>query len=99
MSQASDRYSRQVLFEGIGTSGQARLESATAAVVGLGALGTVSADYLTRAVRRLLRVSGAEEFSMLGYCIGATLAVTYAGLYPQAPIRNLILLTAPSQLA
>ena len=32
---------------------------------------------------------------MLGYCIGATLAVAYAGLYPDAPIRNLVLLTAP----
>ena len=52
-------------------------------------------QYLTRAVRRMLRVTGATEFSMLGYCIGATLAVTYAGLYPQAPLRNLLLLTAP----
>lgn len=51
--------------------------------------------YLPRAVRRLLRVSGAEEFSLLGYCIGATLTVLYAALYPQAPLRNLILLTAP----
>jgi polyhydroxyalkanoate synthase len=32
---------------------------------------------------------------MLGYCIGATLAVVYAALYPEAPIRNIILLTAP----
>jgi polyhydroxyalkanoate synthase len=32
---------------------------------------------------------------MLGYCIGATIAVVYAGRYPEIPIRNLILLTAP----
>ncbi|NJN99246.1 MAG: alpha/beta fold hydrolase [Anaerolineales bacterium] len=54
-----------------------------------------ASDYLPRAVRKMLRVSGAREFSMLGYCIGATLATLYAALYPQAPLRNLILLTAP----
>lgn len=54
-----------------------------------------ASDFLPRAVRKMLRVSGAREFSMLGYCIGATLATLYAALYPQAPLRNLILLTAP----
>ncbi|MFN2243114.1 MAG: alpha/beta fold hydrolase [Anaerolineae bacterium] len=52
-------------------------------------------EYLTRAVRKVLRTSGVAEISMLGYCLGATLAVIYAGLYPDAPLRNLILLTAP----
>jgi len=52
-------------------------------------------EYLRRAVRKMLRVSGAQEFSMLGYCLGATLATVYAALYPEAPLRNLILLTAP----
>lgn len=52
-------------------------------------------EYLPRAVRRMLKVADADEFSMLGYCIGAALAVLYAALYPQAPLRNLILLTAP----
>jgi len=52
-------------------------------------------EYLARAVRKMLRVSGAPEFSMLGYCLGATLATVYAALYPEAPLRNLILLTAP----
>lgn len=52
-------------------------------------------EYLSRAVRKMLRVSGAKEFSLLGYCLGATLAVVYAALYPEVPVRNLILLTAP----
>ncbi len=51
--------------------------------------------YLRRAVRKVLRLSGAKEITMLGYCLGATLAVTYAALYPEAPIRNLVLLAAP----
>ncbi|MBC8509080.1 MAG: alpha/beta fold hydrolase [Anaerolineales bacterium] len=52
-------------------------------------------EYLTRVVRKVLRHSGADELSMLGYCIGATLSVVYAALYPEAPLRNMILLTAP----
>jgi polyhydroxyalkanoate synthase len=52
-------------------------------------------DYLSRAVRKMLRVSGARETSILGYCLGATLTAVYAGYYPDAPIRNIILLTAP----
>ncbi len=52
-------------------------------------------DYLSRAVRKVLRVSGADEISMLGYCLGATLTTVYAAHYSEAPIRNIILLTAP----
>jgi len=52
-------------------------------------------EYLTRAVRKIRRHSNADEISMLGYCIGATLSVVYAARYPDAPLRNLILLTAP----
>ena len=52
-------------------------------------------EYLVRAVRKVVRLSGADEISMLGYCLGATLTTIYAGLYPDAPIRNIILLTAP----
>jgi polyhydroxyalkanoate synthase len=52
-------------------------------------------EYLSRAVRKAVRMSSASEISMLGYCLGATLTTVYAGLYPEAPIRNIILLTAP----
>jgi polyhydroxyalkanoate synthase len=52
-------------------------------------------QYLHRAVRKVLRVSGSPDLSMLGYCLGATLAVMYAANYPTTPIRNIILLAAP----
>jgi polyhydroxyalkanoate synthase len=55
--------------------------------------------YLSRAVRKVLRVSGAGEISLLGYCLGANLALIYAALYPQMPIRNLILLTIPADFS
>jgi adenylyltransferase/sulfurtransferase len=50
------RYSRQVLFEEIGSEGQARLMSAKAALVGCGALGTVQASLLVRAGVGRLRI-------------------------------------------
>lgn len=47
--QFADRYSRQVLFPGIGPAGQARLAASCVAVVGCGATGTCIASLLARA--------------------------------------------------
>lgn len=44
-----ERYSRQILFPGIGEAGQRRLAEARAAVVGCGALGSQQASLLVRA--------------------------------------------------
>ena len=44
-----DRYSRQILFPGIGESGQQRLAAAHVAIVGCGATGAASASLLARA--------------------------------------------------
>jgi molybdopterin-synthase adenylyltransferase len=44
-----DRYSRQILFPGIGTSGQQRLASSHVAIIGVGATGAASASLLARA--------------------------------------------------
>jgi molybdopterin-synthase adenylyltransferase len=43
------RYSRQMLFRGIGREGQLRLHASRVAIVGMGALGTVLATQLVRA--------------------------------------------------
>jgi adenylyltransferase/sulfurtransferase len=45
----ADRYSRQVLFPGIGPLGQQRLAASHVAIVGCGALGAASASLLARA--------------------------------------------------
>ena len=52
-------------------------------------------EYMPRAIRRMKEVSGATEFSQLGWCIGAILSTIYAALRPDDGLRNLILLTAP----
>jgi len=57
--------------------------------------GDYTLEYLPRAIRKLKVVSGVEEFSMLGWCLGALIATCYAAMRPHDGLRNLILLTAP----
>jgi molybdopterin/thiamine biosynthesis adenylyltransferase len=51
-----DRYSRQILFNGIGPEGQQRLTAAQVLIVGCGALGTAHAESLARAGVGRLRI-------------------------------------------
>jgi len=54
---SDDRYSRQILFEGIGEDGQTRLARSKAVIIGCGALGSVQTETLARAgVGRLVLV-------------------------------------------
>ena len=56
-SQApSDRYSRQILFRGIGEEGQRRLSIAKVAIVGCGATGSALASLLARSGVGFLRI-------------------------------------------
>ena len=53
-------------------------------------------DELHWAIRETLRASDADEVSLMGWCIGATLCAMYCGLDWEAnPVRNLALLTMP----
>jgi polyhydroxyalkanoate synthase subunit PhaC len=59
-------------------------------------------DELDWAVRETLRAAGADELSLMGWCIGATLCAMYCGLDPdgteapaRVPVKNLVLLTMP----
>lgn len=54
--QSDERYSRQIRFQPIGAEGQARISSAHVALIGAGALGSVSAELLARAGVGRLRV-------------------------------------------
>jgi molybdopterin/thiamine biosynthesis adenylyltransferase len=51
-----ERYSRQILFSGIGEAGQEKILAANAVLVGCGALGTVAANLLVRAGVGRLRI-------------------------------------------
>jgi molybdopterin-synthase adenylyltransferase len=64
---ASERYSRQILFAGIGENGQSLLAKSRATIIGCGALGTAQAEALARAGVGLLRLVDRDfiEFSNL----------------------------------
>ncbi len=47
--EREDRYSRQILFEGIGEEGQGRIGQSNVVIIGCGALGAVQAETLARA--------------------------------------------------
>ena len=51
-----EKYSRQILFEGIGVDGQKRLQRASAVLVGCGAIGAAAANLLVRAGVGRLRI-------------------------------------------
>jgi polyhydroxyalkanoate synthase subunit PhaC len=51
--------------------------------------------YLPSAIERVRADAGCEGMTLLGYCMGGTLAVVYAALQRLAPPDNLIALAAP----
>ena len=53
----NERYSRQILFDGIGKEGQQRLLRARALIIGCGALGSAQAESLARAGVGKLRIA------------------------------------------
>jgi len=55
-AKSHERYSRQILFAGIGEAGQERLLKSSAVMVGCGALGTALANLLVRAGIGKLRI-------------------------------------------
>ncbi|RSL29400.1 alpha/beta fold hydrolase [Salibacterium salarium] len=50
--------------------------------------------YIQKAVQRSLRHAEAEDITVIGYCLGGTLAAIYAAIATE-PIKNLILFAAP----
>jgi adenylyltransferase/sulfurtransferase len=56
VAEGHDKYSRQILFAGIGEEGQRRLAGARVAIVGCGALGSAQANALARAGVGFLRI-------------------------------------------
>ncbi len=55
-AEIGSRYSRQILFDGIGKNGQEKIRDSRVLVVGVGALGSVSAEMLVRAGVAELRI-------------------------------------------
>ena len=54
--ELSERYSRQILFRGVGAEGQSRLTAARVAIVGCGATGSATASLLARSGVGTIRI-------------------------------------------
>jgi polyhydroxyalkanoate synthase len=52
-------------------------------------------DFIPDCTRRVAEDSGEPDVSMVGYCMGGTLAVIYAALHPDGPLKNLACFTTP----
>ena len=50
--------------------------------------------YMENVVEEIKSERGVDQVSMMGYCLGGTLAAVYAALYPEK-IRNLIVMAGP----
>jgi polyhydroxyalkanoate synthase len=52
-------------------------------------------DYIAHAVRKVCQFSQCDELSLIGYCMGGTMAAMYASLFSLPKIKNIIFLAAP----
>ncbi len=50
---------------------------------------------LPRMARKVLESSGAEELSVLGYCMGAPLSASFVASHPEVPVKNYINMAGP----
>jgi poly[(R)-3-hydroxyalkanoate] polymerase subunit PhaC len=50
---------------------------------------------LPRMVDKVLETSGADEFSLLGYCMGAPMSASWLAWNPEAPVRNFVNMAGP----
>jgi len=55
----------------------------------------IVSDYVARAVQKVCMFSNVNELSILGYCMGGTIATMYASLYNQPKVKNMIFLASP----
>lgn len=56
-------------------------------------------DYLPGMVAAVQATAGAQEVSLLGYCMGGLLTLLYAATHAQAPLRALLTLATPVDFA
>jgi len=56
-------------------------------------------EYVRGAVQKVLETSGADGISLFGHSQGGTLCAMYASLFPGDSLKNLVLLSTPTEFA
>src|ERR671910_1834254 len=56
-------------------------------------------DHVHGAVQMVLQTSGAGKISLFGHSQGGTLCAMYASLFPSGPLKNLVLISTPTEFA
>jgi polyhydroxyalkanoate synthase subunit PhaC len=52
-------------------------------------------DFLPSCVDRVLKETGEDELTVVGYCFGGVLSLLWASLHPDGPLKNLVTFTTP----
>lgn len=52
-------------------------------------------DFMPQCVEKVQAHSGEHDINIIGYCLGGVLAVTYAALHTDGPLKNLALFATP----
>ncbi len=52
-------------------------------------------DFIPDCIRSVQRDSGQSEVSVIGYCFGGVLSLLYGSIFPEGPMKNLVLFTTP----
>jgi len=52
-------------------------------------------DFLPSCIERVKQETGEDDFTIVGYCFGGVLSALWAGLHPDAPLKNLVCFTTP----
>ena len=58
-------------------------------------LETYTHDYLAKVVENVIKVSGAKDVTLYGYCLGGDLALLHVASHPDSPVRNLVTMASP----
>jgi polyhydroxyalkanoate synthase len=52
-------------------------------------------DFMPSCFEQVQKITGEEEYTVLGYCMGGMFGLMYGGLYPDAPMKNLVCAATP----
>ena len=56
-------------------------------------------DFMPACFSEVQKASGEEDYTVLGYCMGGLFGLMFAGVFPEAPVKNLVCAATPVDMA